>query len=157
MPTFHENIGLVYSCVARMGVARSHRDDAQQEGMIALLSAIRTFDPAKGVAFSTYATRVVRNAVLMWIRTERNAGRRVANLAAATTEAMLSEHPPEIPEDSGVGKAMASLSERDRTIIILRTIEGLTINETAKQVGMSISGCQKAEMNAREVLKKALS
>ena len=150
-----EHIGLVRSVVARMGVARGHRDDAVQEGCLALVRVADQFDPARA-AWSTFASGVIRNAVRHYMRTERNAASRVAGLAAATTEGMMEQGPATLPEASPVARAMATLSERDRLIVTLRSVEGLTLAETATRVGMSVSGTQKAEMAALETLRKAL-
>ena len=43
-------------------------DDAVQEGLIGLLSALRTFNGEKGAAFSTYANTCVQNAIASAVR-----------------------------------------------------------------------------------------
>ena len=43
-------------------------EDLIQEGMLGLLSAIRTFDPAKSVKFSTYAEFCIRRRIISAIR-----------------------------------------------------------------------------------------
>lgn len=45
------------------GFDRSTDDDIRSEAAMALLRAIRTFDPDRGVPFSGFANRVVRNAI----------------------------------------------------------------------------------------------
>ena len=45
--------------------------DLKQEGMIALLKAIKTYDPATGVKFETYASRVISNRMIDIIRKEK--------------------------------------------------------------------------------------
>ena len=42
----------------------SEKEDMVQEGLISLLSAIESFDSGAGVAFNTYATRCMQNAML---------------------------------------------------------------------------------------------
>ena len=62
-----------YSRLVRM-VARPYflvggdGEDLIQEGMLGLISAIRTFDPAKNVKFSTYAEFCVRRRIYSAIR-----------------------------------------------------------------------------------------
>ena len=40
------------------------REDLIQEGMIGLFRAIQTYDPSRGIQFSTYATVCIRNRIL---------------------------------------------------------------------------------------------
>lgn len=46
-------------------------DDLFQIGMVGLVKAINTFDPDKGVRFTTYATLIIRNEILMTLRKKR--------------------------------------------------------------------------------------
>ena len=43
-------------------------DDAVQEGIIGLFSALETFDVQKGAAFATYANVCVQNAIVSAVR-----------------------------------------------------------------------------------------
>lgn len=43
-------------------------EDIKQEGLIALLAAYKTYNPAKKVAFSTYAQTCVYNAMISYLR-----------------------------------------------------------------------------------------
>jgi len=43
-------------------------DDLTQEGMIGLLSAVRSFDPARGVMFRTYASACISNRIISAVR-----------------------------------------------------------------------------------------
>ena len=43
-------------------------DDAVQEGYIGLFHAVKTYDPAKGTAFATYATTCIRNSIVTAMR-----------------------------------------------------------------------------------------
>ena len=43
-------------------------DDAVQEGIIGLFSALETFDAQKGAAFATYANVCVQNAIVSAVR-----------------------------------------------------------------------------------------
>jgi RNA polymerase sigma-B factor len=58
---------LVDSIARRFASADAH-DDLVQEGLLGLLSALETFDPAKGVKFSTYATHFVAGAIRHFLR-----------------------------------------------------------------------------------------
>ena len=46
--------------------------DLKQEGMMALLRAIKTFNPDAGVKFETYASRVISNRMIDIVRKEKS-------------------------------------------------------------------------------------
>lgn len=58
-----EHQGLVKSIVKRFSVSAFDRDDLMQAGFMGLIDALRGFDPAKGYAFSTYATPFILGAI----------------------------------------------------------------------------------------------
>lgn len=58
----------VYSKLAPTDFVINNKDDLIQEGYIGLLKAERSYNPAKGVKFSTYATMCIRNAMLLYMR-----------------------------------------------------------------------------------------
>jgi len=63
-----ENIMLVRACARPYFLAGGDSEDLFQEGMLGLLSAIRTFDHEKGVKFTTYAESCVRRRIYSAIR-----------------------------------------------------------------------------------------
>lgn len=59
-----KNIPLVHHIIRnKMRIANGDYDDAFQDGCVGLLNAIRTFDPERGIAFSTYAGACIQNAI----------------------------------------------------------------------------------------------
>lgn len=64
--------------IARRFIGRGvSSDDLLAEGNLALLRAIRRFDPVRGVCFSTYAGRAINNALAMLINRELDHHRRI--------------------------------------------------------------------------------
>lgn len=66
-----KNMGLVRSCamaLRNMYVKFGEVDDVVNEGVIALMEAIETFDPEKGAKFETYASLKIRGAIIDYIR-----------------------------------------------------------------------------------------
>jgi len=59
---------LVRACARPYFLAGGDGEDLIQEGMLGLLSAIRTFDPTKAVKFKTYAESCVRRRIYSAIR-----------------------------------------------------------------------------------------
>lgn len=58
-----ENGGLIWSVVQMQGIGKAAYADLIQEGWIGLWQAVMHFDPGRGVAFSHYAWRAIRNRV----------------------------------------------------------------------------------------------
>lgn len=65
------NMGLVRSCalsMRNMYAKFGETDDVVNEGVLALMDAIETYDPSKGAKFETYASLKVRGAIIDYIR-----------------------------------------------------------------------------------------
>lgn len=66
-----KNLGLVRACALSLRntfIKYGDVDDAVNEGVIALMEAIDSFDPAKGAKFETYASLKVRGAIIDYVR-----------------------------------------------------------------------------------------
>ena len=66
-----KNMGLVRSCalsLRNMYIKFGDVDDVVNEGVIALMEAIESFDPDRGAKFETYATLKIRGAIIDYIR-----------------------------------------------------------------------------------------
>ncbi len=64
-------MGLVRSCamsMRNMYIKFSEPDDVINEGVIALMDAIESFDASKGAKFETYATIKIKGAIIDYIR-----------------------------------------------------------------------------------------
>ena len=66
-----KNLGLVRACalsLRNMYIKFGDVDDVVNEGVIALMEAIESYDPDKGAKFETYATLKIRGAIIDYIR-----------------------------------------------------------------------------------------
>lgn len=66
-----KNLSLVRSCamaLRNMYIKYGDVDDVVNEGVIALMEAIETYDPDKGAKFETYASLKIRGAIIDYIR-----------------------------------------------------------------------------------------
>ena len=61
-------------------------DDAVQEGIIGLFSALETFDAQKGAAFATYANVCVQNAIVSAVRAAGRSKHAPLNTSVPYTE-----------------------------------------------------------------------
>jgi RNA polymerase sporulation-specific sigma factor len=59
---------MIRSQAIRLRTPRLESEDLVQEGLLGLLSAVRTYQPAGGASFSTYASVCVRNRMMSAIR-----------------------------------------------------------------------------------------
>ncbi|MGN1015206.1 MAG: sigma-70 family RNA polymerase sigma factor [Butyricicoccus sp.] len=59
---------LVKSCARPYFLAGGDSEDLIQEGMLGLLTAIRSFDPQRGTAFGAYARTCVQNRIVSAVR-----------------------------------------------------------------------------------------
>lgn len=67
-----DNMGLVYQQLHKLN--RINDDDAYSYAMEGLFKAASTFDPERGIQFSTYATTCIYNALMMYMRSVRKNG-----------------------------------------------------------------------------------
>ena len=68
-----KNMGLVRACalsMRNMYIKFGDTDDVINEGVLALMDAIETYDPTKGAKFETYAGLKVRGAIIDYIRAQ---------------------------------------------------------------------------------------
>lgn len=66
-----KNLGLVRACALSLRntyIKFGEVDDVVNEGVIALMDAIETFDPTKGAKFETYASLKIRGAIIDYVR-----------------------------------------------------------------------------------------
>ena len=62
-----KNLGLVRACALSLRntyIKYGEVDDVVNEGVIALMDAIESFDPTKGAKFETYASLKIRGAII---------------------------------------------------------------------------------------------
>ncbi len=91
------NGGLVRGLAARFRGRGVEYEDLVQIGSIGMLKAIRSFDPERGTAFSTYAVPLIIGEIRRFLRDDGliKVGRRQKQLGATvlrTREAFMSEH-----------------------------------------------------------------
>ena len=63
-----DNINLVYFLINKYYPSFRGNEDVQQEGMMGLCKAAKTFDDSKGAQFSTYATMCILNQIRIFFR-----------------------------------------------------------------------------------------
>ena len=158
------NLGLAYYTIEHYGFTVCDSGDQRSIGLMALLRAVDRFDPWRGFRFSTYATLVVRRALIQLARTE---GRYRARYPIADCT------PPDAPERPDawldwkgdrlrrvLGENLSQLTVPESMIIAQRFpmdgSERLTLDEISSRVGLSREGVRQIQKRALGKLRKVL-
>ena len=72
------NLRLVAHIMKKYYAQASDQEDLISIGTIGLIKAIDTFDPAKGIRLSSYASRCIENEILMFFRSGRKSAQDVS-------------------------------------------------------------------------------
>ncbi len=178
------NIGLVKYLVRRDAPRADHREDLVQEGCLALVEALATFDWRRGMKFSTWAVPRVRGRIAAARRSERGGIRLPAGVAraeAASGETALSvtglagvgpavglagtadpDDEPEAagPEPAAVRRALDDLAPEERRVVVMRFgldgEPGDTQRGVAERLGVSIKWVRRREYRGLDRLRETL-
>ena len=154
-------------------------EDLISIGTIGLIKSINTYNPVKNIKLATYASRCIENEILMYLRKTNKTRLEVSideplNVDFDGNELLLSDilgtdedviykNMEEEAERSLLKKAIAKLSEREKTIVRLRfglgreSSEEMTQKEVADLLGISQSYISRLEKRIMKRLKKEMS
>lgn len=138
-----------------------HRDDLFQEGMIAFITAVNTYDPKKNASFRTYAAACINNRIISVLRS-RNAQKNIPqdmmqNIDDGEEVQDFSADPQNIysaQEDDARFEDLLSekLTDFERSVLTLRA-EKLSYEEIAERLGTN----PKAVDNALQRIRRKLA
>ena len=145
----------VYAVVWRLAGGQAARaDDLVQEAFIRAWQALPAFRFES--AFSTWLHRLAVNTALMQIR--KRAGGEDAESDDAALDALPSTDTAgqRTRDQLDLERAVATLPERARAVLVLHDVEGWKHEEIAAELGMAV-GSSKAQLHrARNLLRKRL-
>ncbi len=167
------NLRLVAHIARKYVRAGRDSDDVISIGTIGLIKAVSTFDPGKGTALSSYASRCVENEILMSLRAEKklapeislnepigvdgDGGEIMLTDVLGTEEDTVTDEVARRMDAENVHRAMArALNKRESTVLRLRF--GLcggyrmTQREVARCMGISRSYISRIEKKALKKL-----
>lgn len=140
------NIGMVGIILKSLNLS-TQDEDLYSVGIVGLVKAVNSFDAEKGFKFSTYATRVIRNEILMTLRKKR------VDVAFSLDDTANLENGEEVPyanmissgerfENEVIAKVqyeemLCKLSDRKRNIMILFFVHNKTQREISSIMGLS--------------------
>ena len=161
---------LVRACARPYFLAGGDGEDLIQEGMLGLLSAVRTFDPAKGVKFSSYAEFCVRRRIYSAIRSASGYKHTPLNSYISLESPQFDESNAQNayylrdPEDFVIARENAvevarllygALSRLESGVLELY-LEGMSYQEMAVRLGKSSKSVDNAVQRIRKKLAQIL-
>ena len=170
-----QNIHLVRYVIHKYMPSAILDDDAYQEGCIALIEAVKEFNPELGFKFSTFATKKIINTIKMYYRSLR-AKKRCASLYAISLDELIN---PDEGKDLNRGDLLhddvdieeysinlLALSEitthidrlpvQQRKVFVLYYKHDLTQLQIAKQLGISQVNVSRELARATKYIKSNL-
>ena len=144
--------------LARMG-NRDEVDEVLQEVAVAAASQSAKAEPVERAGPWLY-----RVAIRQMLLFRRKAGRRRKLLTRVVDRPLHRESAPRDPleflinqeRQSEVRDALVNMSERDRQLLMMKYVDGLSYGEIAEHVGVSPSAVQSRLHRARAILRKLL-
>ena len=161
---------LVRACARPYYLAGGDSEDLIQEGMLGLLSAVRTYDPAKGVKFSTYAEFCVKRCIFSAIRSASCYKHTPLNSYISLESPQLDEKNTQSayylrdPEDFVIARESAvevarllygALSRLESGVLELY-LDGMSYNEMAARLGKTCKSVDNAVQRIRRKLAQIL-
>ena len=146
-----------------------NEEDAQDVVQDAFLKAYRNLDQFQGNSkFYTWLVRIAVNEALMKLRKRRNEKTVSLDEDVETEEGSIprevadwSPNPEQIYGQSELGdilrKTIQGLPPGFRTVFVLRDVEGLSTEETAEMLGLSIPAVKSRLLRARLQLRERLA
>lgn len=131
------------------------RSDIVQEVLIAFHETHQTFDRSRPIL--PWINAIIRHKMIDFLRKKDF---RILmsgmnwEILGETLEGISSVDPVEISE---AGKALASLNEKEAELIRLAKVEGLTMEEMAKKLGLSESNIKVSLFRAMKALREIVS
>ena len=159
----HRHTGLALSAVRRHGAGLG-RDDAEQEAMLAVVQAARTYDPKRGTQFSTWVYNCVFAGLAKAKKSEhKHRKQRVkggvdvvdalpdAKAVDPLSAAIINER------NTRLAALLADLPERDLRILWRRRALGWTCTEVARAEGVTKQRVEQIERRAKDRLRELIA
>ena len=141
------NVGMVGLILKSLNL-NTQDEDLYSIGMIGVVKAVNTFNPDKGVKFSTYATPIIRNEILMTFRKKRiipafslDESYNLGNGESIDFSEMIADgrrFEDEVIANMQIKKLLPKLIDREKKIISLK-MDGKTQKEIADILGLAQS------------------
>ena len=165
---------LVGVCARSYKLLGAEKRDLSQEGVFGLISAVRSFDGAKGASFRTYAERCIRNRLLSAIRSASRFKHFPLN-DSMSLEQLSEESDPRLsavledfrcnPEDvvlareskEEIEKALSDCLSKYETKVFSLYLDGRSYEQIGGQLGKDVKSVDNALQRIRRKLARNLN
>src|SRR5216683_3205163 len=151
----------LFRTVQRITQSREDAQDAVQDSLLRAFLHLKSFDGRS--TFSTWLTRIGINSALMILRKRRNSGELSAHTPGVDETLWEVSDPSPDPErqyaererERFLRDAIAGLSPRTRRALEFHTFQDHSLQETAAQIGISVSAAKARFFHAKAALRKS--
>ena len=145
-----------YKAAQFAGSDAQDKQDFQQQGLIGVLNAIRTYDAAKGAKFSTYACRSAINSMIALYEQQNRKSVPTVTLESFYSADGMTDTYDELSSYEAVEeiaeKIRTRLSDFERTVLAMY-LRGGSYANIAEQTGKSVKSIDNAVQRIRRKLK----
>jgi RNA polymerase sigma-70 factor (ECF subfamily) len=158
----------VFALALRILGSRHDAEEVVQQTFLTLIEQIETF--REEARFSTWLTRIATNHALALLRREKvrrtvplaeDTGRDDGDLPRPKYIAQWKVTPEQLAQQREtrdlLNQALSEIDEKHRLVFILRDVEGLSTEETAESLEISVSNAKVRLMRARLMLREKLT
>ncbi|MFJ7970276.1 sigma-70 family RNA polymerase sigma factor [Psychrobacillus sp. NPDC096389] len=158
MSTFEEVLSqfepMISACIRKLHIYKNH-ELYRQAGRIALWKAWVKFDASKG-DFAPYAYRCINGAMLDELKKEKHQEEYVdvvedEKLSFLLEKSLVTSF---VHEDLGI--ALENLTESERELLLWIFVEGISLQQAATRVGITIPGIKKRRERLLQKLREKL-
>lgn len=153
--------------VARKYEGALESDDLVALAMLGLVKAGNSYDPSKGNMFSTYATKVAENEILMAIRKTKKTSKDISiftpvgidrngnmlELSETLEDTRAQEFFQQIEDRDTVHSVQRVLTEKER-IVVWKWVHGINQHNIAEELGVSQSQVSRIAKRAFNKMRK---
>ncbi len=148
----------IYRFALQMSGSQAVADDVTQEVFLVVIRGTELFDPARG-SLSAFLYGVARNQLLRRLRRERfyvPLGLETDNVSSADTPSLPLEQLSRSETIESVRRAVLSLPERYREVVVLCDLEEMSYAETAEVLGCAVGTVRSRLNRGRSLLVEKL-
>ncbi len=159
---------LIRSVTSKYKISGLEADDLTQEGLLGLLSAVKTYNANQGASFKTYAGLCINRRIITLLRRSGNNKSKALNDYVSLYDASVEENmnvAAENPEDNFIGKENLNslkksisecLSKRENRVLDLY-LAGESYSNIANELSISAKAVDNAIQRIRRKLRKNIS
>lgn len=128
--------------------------DAVQDALVRVIRGLETFDGR--ARFTTWTTRIALNTCLTRLRESERHARLNARFPTRPTEPGPGSRVQETERARRAAHALEALSEEHRTVLVLRDVRGLELDQIAETLGLPTGTLKSRLFRARAALRTEL-